>query len=746
MPSAMERLRIRVSGCVQGVGFRPHVLRLAERLALTGFVRNDSQGVVIEVQGPAAHRFVQALRAAPPKLARIAAMDVKAVPLRVEEATFVVARSASAGPAAASVPPDIAVCAACLAEMFTPEARRWRYPFITCTECGPRFTITRRLPYDRPQTSMAGFALCADCAREYADPRDRHCHAEPLACPACGPRLDTPIETILADIRAGRILALKSVGGFHLVCDARHETAVQKLRHAKERGGKPFAVMVANAASAAALATLSAVERAALCGPERPVVLTTARPGALAPALAPGLATLGLMLPSAPLHYLLFHEAAGRPAGTVWLERPQDLALVMTSANPGGEPLAIEGAEAARRLAGIADRVVDHDRPIVIRADDSVVREIDGAARLLRRARGYVPVPVALPREVPPVLAVGAAQKVAACLTRGREAWLTQHIGDLDDAATFAFLEEAIAHLRHLLGVEPVAVAHDMHPDFLSGRLAERLGLPAIAVQHHHAHAAAVLAEHGHEGPALALVFDGYGYGTDGTAWGGELLRLTGAACTRLGHLRRLKMPGGDAAARAPWRMAAAALHALGRADEIPVRFAAFPQAKAVARLLAVPAMPETSSCGRLFDAAAALLGVAPEGGFEARAAMMLEQLADHPAVLADGWRLTSEGNLDLHPLLAAITECDARRGANLFHGTLAAAAVEWVAHAAETDGIATVALGGGCFANRVLAELVAEGLRAHGLTCLMARQVPCNDGGLALGQAWVAATALGEG
>lgn len=739
-----ERLRIRVSGCVQGVGFRPHVQRLAERLALTGFVRNDPGGVLIEVQGAAASRFAADLRAAPPALARVAVLDVTPLAARADETEFAVAASAAHGPASALLPPDTAVCDACLAEMFTPGARRWRYAFTTCTDCGPRYTITRRLPYDRPHTSMAGFPLCADCAREYHDPSDRRCHAQPLACPVCGPRLDAPVETVVADLLAGRIVALKGLGGFHLACDARNEAAVARLRAAKDRRGKPFAVMVASLASAESVARLTDAERAALAGRDRPVMLAEAVAGAVAPSVAPDFSTIGVMLPGAPLHYLLFHEAAGRPAGTGWLRAPVPLVLVMTSANPAGAPIIADGAEARSRLAGIADRILDHDRPIVARADDSVVRVIDGAPRLLRRARGHVPQPIPLPRAAPAILALGGAQKVAACLTRGREAFLGPHVGTPDNAATLAFLEETAVHLRRLLGVDPVAVAHDLHPDFQTTRLAQRLGLPAIAVQHHHAHAAAVLAEHGQTGPALAVVFDGYGYGADGGAWGGELLRLSGAHCRRIGHLAPLQLPGGDAAARAPWRMAAAALHALGRAHEIAARFGHTPQAEAVVRLLDAPATPTTTSCGRLFDAAAGLLGLAEVSGFEARPAMLLEQLADRPRVLAEGWRIAADGALDLRPLLAALG-ADARDGANLFHGTLAAAAVAWAARAAEASGVATVALAGGCFANRVLTEAITAGLRARGLLPLLPRLAPCNDGGLSLGQAWVAALTLEE-
>jgi hydrogenase maturation protein HypF len=445
------------------------------------------------------------------------------------------------------------------------------------------------------------------------------------------------------------------------------------------------------------------------------------------------------MLPAAPLHFLQFHEAAGRPTGTAWLDAPNNLLLVATSANPGGEPLVIDDDDARARLAGIADLVVTHDRPVVTRCDDSVMRVIDGAPRFLRRARGFTPRGIALPHAVPPVLALGGVLKATACATRGNEAVLSQHVGTLDNAATLRFLDEAVRHLLHLLDTAPVLVAHDLHPDFPARRLAERLGVPTLAVQHHHAHAAAVLAEHGVTEPALAVVLDGFGFGSDGGAWGGELLRLDGLAFRRLGHLRPLPLPGGDTAARQPWRMGAAALHALGRADEIVARFGA--QAAPVARLLASGRVASTTSCGRLFDAAAALLGVLHASTYEGEGAMRLEAIASAPRGPADLWRLRG-GVLDLLPLLDALRTKAADTGAGLFQATLAAGITAWVVAAAGQEGLDTVALGGGCFVNRALAEGVAGGLRSAGLRPLLPAQAPAGDGGLSLGQAWIAALA----
>ncbi|AWJ87242.1 carbamoyltransferase HypF (plasmid) [Azospirillum sp. TSH58] len=740
----MKRRRIRVRGQVQGVGFRPFLHGLAHRFALTGWVLNDGDGVLAEIQGDAAERLLAALTEEAPPLARIDAIETVEIPVQSGEMGFAI-RASRRGAVSTGIAPDAAVCPACLAELFDPTDRRYRYPFLNCTHCGPRFTITRGLPYDRPQTAMAGFPLCPDCAAEYADPADRRFHAQPTACPACGPRLSHSIDEVLAALRGGRIVAIKGLGGFHLACDAFDAAAVERLRARKQRNGKPFALMVANIASTERFVEVGAAERALLEGVARPVVLLRRRDGAttLPDSIAPGLAWLGIMLPYTPIHHLLFHEAAGRPDGTAWLERPQDLALVMTSANPGGEPLAIGNAEARRRLAGIADLIVDHDRDILIRADDSVMRVVAGAPAVLRRGRGHVPAPIRLPRPGPSVLAVGGHLKATVCLTRGNEAFLSQHIGDLDNAATLDFLEESVAHLRGILAVEPVAVAHDLHPDFQSTRFAESLGLPTLPVQHHHAHIAAVLAEHGVDGPALGLALDGFGLGADGGSWGGEMLLVECARFTRLGHLAPLAQPGGDVAARQPWRMAAAALARMGRGAEIAGRFAACGPADGVRRMIEAGInAPPTSSCGRWFDAACGLLGIRAVAGFEGEAPMALESLVRRPTVLEGGWRIDG-GVLDLTPLLESLLQINAQEGADRFHGTLVAALVAWAMPELAARGLDRIALSGGCLMNAVLAEGLTTGFAARGVTALLPRQAPANDGGLGLGQAWVAMQSL---
>jgi hydrogenase maturation protein HypF len=757
--------RIRVSGVVQGVGFRPFVWRLARELELTGWVRNDSRGVEIEVFGAAeqVRSLVERLQKEAPPLARIDAVVAHKSKVDSVAEDFVIIDSRG-GRAATMIGHDTAVCHECLSEMFDSASRRWRYAFTNCTHCGPRYTISRGLPYDRARTSLKPFALCNKCQGEYRRPEDRRFHAEANCCPKCGPQLallgvegqplpGDPVAEALTLLQQGKILAIKGLGGFHLVCDARNAAAVAVLRERKQREEKPFAVMLANASSAASFVQMGVGEPGLLTLPERPAILLKKRANCdtALPGVAPGLAWLGVMLPYTPLQYLLFHEAAGRPTGTFWLETSQELALVMTSANPGGEPLVIGNDEALLRLSGIADAYLMHDREIVTRCDDSVARIAPGGLQFIRRARGYTPRAIKLPRSGPPVLAVGGWFKNTVCITRGDEAFVSLHIGDLDNAAACGFFEESVAQLLKLLEVEPAIVAHDLHPDFHSTRFAadfaRERSLPLLGVQHHHAHAAAVLAEHGVQGPVIALALDGVGLGTDGGAWGGELLRVDDRRFERLGHLAPLALPGGDRAAREPWRMAAAVLHQLGRGDEIVARFAGQQAAPTVAQMLEQGVnCPQTSSLGRLFDAAAGLLGVKPVMAFEGQAAMLLEGLAEHYGDILPfdhGWRIEN-GRLDLLPLFSVLAdEKNAERGAAIFHATLIAALTDWAHAVAPVD--SAIVGSGGCFLNQILARGMRSRLGAYGLHLIEARRLPPNDGGLALGQAWVALQHLAD-
>ena len=775
-------VRIRVRGQVQGVGFRPFVYRLALELGLSGWVLNDAEGVEIGAQGSpdAIETLLSRLKGEAPVLARVDEVSAKPLGVIPQRSSFKILES-RAGHVHTGIAPDAAICPACLAEIFDPANRRYRYPFTNCTHCGPRYTITRHLPYDRPNTSMAQFALCPACRRECDDPLDPRFHAQPNACAVCGPRLvllekdgqpaesADPIAETVSRLRAGQVLAIKGLGGFHLMCDARNAEAVARLRQRKQREEKPFAVMLAGEASVAQFAVCSDAERQLLEARERPIVLLQKRAecDAALPGVAPGMGELGVLLPYAPLHYLLFHQAAGRPDGTAWLATPQALTLVCTSANPGDEPLVTGNDEALARLAGIADVFLLHDRDILVRCDDSVVRKAVPSPELkvlsgtidtqdsglrpqdfhfIRRARGYTPRAIKLAKAGRPVLACGGWFKNTVCLTRGDEAFLSQHIGDLDNASTCRSLEETAQHLMDVLEIEPEIVAHDLHPDFFSSRyaadFARQRGIPVLAVQHHHAHIAAVMAEHGLAGPVLGLALDGVGLGSDGKAWGGELLRVDGARFERLGHLKELALPGGDRAAREPWRLAASALHALGRGGEIERRFS-HSAATAVRQMLEQNLnSPATSSCGRLFDAAAGMLGVREVSAFEGQAAMLLEGLAQAygPVAPMNGGYTLGEGVLNLLPLLATLSETrDAGLGAALFHATLAEALAEWVAAKRAGTGLNDVVFGGGCFLNRLLGADLAVRLEAQGAKVYQARQAPPNDGGLALGQAWVA-------
>ncbi|BCK88357.1 carbamoyltransferase HypF [Sideroxyarcus emersonii] len=766
----MIHAQIRVSGQVQGVGFRPFVYRLAHELGLAGWVRNDSEGVEIAVEGdrPQVMRLIERLQSEPPVLARVEKVTHDLAQATTGLQGFTIAESRN-GKVLTGIAPDIAICADCLAELFDPADRRYRHAFINCIQCGPRYTLTARLPYDRANTSMAKFRQCPACQQEYDTPTSRRFHAQPNACPECGPRLsmfdahwnllagNDPVAIAAARIGAGEVVAVKGIGGFHLVCDARNVAAVARLRGGKQREEKPFAVMVLNAASARPYAQFREQDAALLQTGERPIVLLRQSAGGERelPGIAPGLSRIGLMLPYAPLHYLLFHELLGRPAGRDWLQQGAPLALVMTSANPGGEPLVKDDSEARLSLSGLADAFLTHDRDILHRCDDSVMKWQGIAPAFVRRARGYTPRRIVLPFEGPPVLACGAWLKNTVCLTRGNEAFVSQHIGDLDHAGARLMLEETVAYLGDILGVRPEAVAHDLHPDFYSTQFAQAYAaqhkLPMMAVQHHHAHIAAVCAEHRITGPVLGLALDGVGLGSDGSAWGGELLHVDGTHFQRFGHLAPLTLPGGDRAAREPWRMAAAVLFDMQRAGEIVRRFPGQGGAEMVVGMLQRRLNCVTSSSmGRYFDAAAGLLGVSEVQGYEGQAAMLLESLAERHgkvAPLALGYIHTAQSDLDFRPLLIALADCkDAAYGAALFHATLAEGLCTWVLRAAGRSGIDRVALGGGCFLNGILTQALSDSLSAQGLHVLTAQQLPPNDGAISFGQASIALQRINQG
>ncbi|WP_432822901.1 carbamoyltransferase HypF, partial [Trichloromonas sp.] len=625
----MLRKTIRIEGIVQGVGFRPFVYQLAVACGLSGWVRNDSRGVLIEAEGEAEslERFMRGLREELPPLASISRFESGEIP-SLGAAAFVIAASDSALERTAQVSPDTYVCPDCLAELFNPGDRRYRYPFINCTNCGPRYTIVTAIPYDRPNTTMAAFPMCPDCLREYENPASRRFHAQPNACAVCGPQLylfdaggltlaaSEPLAAAVDALKAGKIVAVKGLGGYHLAVDAGNDAAVAELRRRKVRDEKPFALMVRGLAEAEILVDIDDTERRLLAGPERPIVLLRQKEDQpLSQLVAPRNRYFGIMLPYTPLHHLLLQEFP---------------ALVMTSANLSDEPIAFEDTEAQQRLGGIADCFLTHNRAIHTRTDDSIARVMAGRPLLLRRSRGYVPRGVFLPKSQLPVLALGAELKNTVCLTRDDRAFLSQHIGDLKNLEVYDSFARTIGHLKELFAIEPAIVAHDQHPDYYSSRFADELpGVRKIAVQHHHAHLASCMAEHGLEGEVLGLIFDGIGFGTDGNIWGGEFLSGGYRSFTRLGHFRYAPMPGGDAATREPLRMALSYLvQAYG--DELPdlPAFAGISEKERAILLKMIERginAPLTSSCGRLFDGVAALIGLRSKVSYEGQAALELE-------------------------------------------------------------------------------------------------------------------------
>jgi hydrogenase maturation protein HypF len=763
---AVTRRRFFVAGIVQGVGFRPFVYRLARTHGLSGWVRNTPAGVEIEVQGSpdVLTRFLHSLAEEAPPLAVINSISCDEIP-QIDEHDFSILASGT-GAAAVQIAPDSALCSDCLKELFDPADRRYRYPFITCTNCGPRYSIITGIPYDRPKTTMVGFPLCPDCLAEYHDPGDRRFHAQPVACPACGPQVrlikaftasgetvhegETAILQAIDLLRQGRILAVKGIGGYHLAVDACNHEAVARLRKRKKRDEKPFAVMAADLATARRLAVLDVMEERLLTGPESPIVIVRKAPRCpMSPLVAPNNGWVGLMLPYAPIHHLLF--APHQPSKLTTSFQ----ALVMTSANVSDEPICFEDTDAQQRLAGIADYFLVHNRPIHIREDDSVMRVFQGRPLFYRRARGYAPRAVRLPFNVPPLLAVGSELKGAVCLAHGERAFLSQHIGDLQNSSTCDSFRHTIEHLGTILEIAPTIVACDLHPDYLSSVYATESGLPVITVQHHHAHLAACMAENGLEGEVIGMIFDGTGLGDDGTVWGGEFLVGGYDGYRRVGHFRPLPLPGGDAAVREPWRMAISCLyHALGEQafylDHPVVARLTDTQKPLFAAMLAKGLnSPLTSSCGRLFDAVAALLNIRHIVSYDGQAAIELEALAE--AAEDDSrypFEITcSEGNppqLDFTPLFPAVL-ADLEAGiptaaiARRFHTTVAAASVEACFRISQVCGLDRVVLSGGVFQNRLLSEMVYTGLTERGLQVFTHRLVPPNDGGIALGQAAIA-------
>jgi hydrogenase maturation protein HypF len=770
--SMIETRHISVNGVVQGVGFRPFVYGLATRLELAGWVCNTSAGVEILVTGQAARlqEFVTALSAEKPPLARIDGLQVETAEPAASPG-FEIRASESIQGAFQPIPPDIALCADCERELFDPNDRRYLYAFTNCTNCGPRFTIVRDLPYDRPQTTMERFELCPACAAEYGNPLDRRFHAQPVACPRCGPRLwlmrkgrvaltldRAGILEARRLLRMGQIVAVKGLGGFHLACDAANPDAVDELRFRKGRVDKPFAVMAADLRTVESLCELDDAERALLSGREKPIVLVRKRKYApLAASVAPGLDSVGVMLPYTPLHHLLLDQRdpylSHEPAPTV---------LVMTSGNFSEEPIATQNEDAMTRLAPLADAFLVHERDIHVRCDDSVVRVDDGPSTTdhgpssivhLRRSRGYAPYPVNLPFDVQPTLAVGGDLKNTFCLTRGRYAFLSHHIGDMENVETERSFEQGLDHLSRLFRVQPELVACDLHPNYFSTQFALNMPQKKIGVQHHHAHIAACMADNGLENrKVIGLAFDGTGYGTDGAIWGGEVLIADYTGFERAAHLEVLPLPGGDAAVRNPWRIAAGYAQALGLdIAGLPFLAQIDPQAVRVLHAQVEKRLNtvDTSSMGRLFDAVAALAGVRNEVTYEAQAAIELEVLSRPHLARAEPYPFALEESggrilLGVRDLLSAVIEARRRGdGTGLigacFHRSVANMSIDVCRRIRAGTDLNEVALSGGVWQNEILMNLTNAGLQAEGFTVHVHRQTPANDGGLSLGQAVIA-------
>ena len=768
--AAPVRAWARIGGVVQGVGFRPFVHNLAVSLGFTGYVTNTAAGVELEVQGSSERieEFLARLVSEAPPLALIQEMERRDLPAVAEERAFVI-QASQAGPRRTLISPDVAVCAACLAEMRDPGNRRHGYAFINCTHCGPRYTIIRDLPYDRPQTTMDVFHMCPACRAEYEDPGNRRFHAQPNACPVCGPRLwladasgveipcDDPVAAAAQALREGQVLAIKGLGGFHLAVDPFNEEAVRRLRGRKHREEKPLALMASDIEAAGRLAELDQAALSALAGRERPIVLAPVRPGSgVAPSVNPRNRLLGLMLPYTPLHHLIMDQGFS--------------ALVMTSGNVSDEPICLDNDEAVRRIGqgagrgAIADLMLLHDRGIHLRSDDSVVRSLGGRLRQVRRSRGFVPVPLTLaeglvPEGCPPILAVGAHLKNTLCLLRGRQAFVSQHVGDLENLETLGFFELTAGHLARILEAQPGLLACDLHPDYLSTRWALEQGLPVVRVQHHHAHAVAVMAEHGLMGPVLALSLDGTGYGPDGTVWGGELLKAWPQGYERLGRLRPFALPGGDKAVKEPWRVGLALLVATFGERVAGLDLALVKErgqhleliGRMIERGLNTPAC---SSLGRLFDGVAAISGLRWEVAYEGQAAIELEQALAPEGQGGYDFDLTQEGGLitlDWRPAVAGVV-ADLLDGLGpgavsaRFHVGLTAALARWAEAGAAQAGVGDVVLGGGCMLNAFLLERLPELLERAGLRAFTPALLPAGDGGLSLGQALAAARAWGLG
>ncbi len=786
-----QRLQLKLHGQVQGIGFRPFIYRLAGHFNFTGWVKNTGDGLRIEIQGQDPERFLEHLQSNLPARAIVNGIESREIPCITGEKDFQI-KTSEEGLSQSLLPPDTAPCDECLRDLFDPQSRFYRYPFLSCTACGPRFSIAEQLPFDRCRSSMKDFPLCTACEQDYNHPENRRFHAQTIACASCGPSYEKELSQLASHIANGRLIGFKGPAGYQLIADAANDQSIERLRQFKHRPAKPFALMCLNSASVRLYAELSEKEEAELYQPARPIVLLNRRQEKLRQsinpdlcsitlkdtrsqglsvefsdvdrfklreprdageendlnvmAVAPGLRQLGIMLPSTPAHYLIFHALAGHPEGTDWLDQALPICLLITSANDSGDAIIYADSQAKEKLGGGVDELFIHNRAIINGMDDSVI-QMDAEAVMVRRARGYAPSPIPLPALIPPGLALGAELKSSFCFNRQQQAFVSQYIGDMKTASVIDFFEHALKNWQSFMPFQPEYIACDLHPDFYSSQLAGYFDVPVIKVQHHQAHLASVAAEHQLQAPALGLALDGYGMGPEQQAWGGELLLIDRHHFQALGQLKPLLLPGGDKAALSPWRMAVSLLFCMGKQQDITKRFGNMPHLQGLIEMMAKHInSPGSSSCGRYFDAASALAGLSLHSEYEGQAAMLLEALVEELRFFEENAYVENH-QLNLFPLFERLLHLDNPKDiAEYFHGGLIQALSEWLIAESIAYDIRHILLSGGCFLNKVLRQGLTERLYKAGLQVYLPRQLPPNDGGISLGQLWVAGQKMKEG
>lgn len=737
----MQRLECRIHGVVQGIGFRPLVYRIAQQLALTGWILNDGAGVQLQVQGERVMQFPSLIKDQLSELADIETFIINPIDLEPNELEFKILASTNSAIQTEFVP-DLSICKKCTEELFDKNSRFYLYPFINCTQCGARYTITKNLPYDRAQTTMRDFTMCECCAAEYNNPESRRFHAEPIACNLCGPSYEISLEAAAKKIRNNEMVALKALGGYQLIANGFSADVTKQIREKKQRPFKPFAVMLFNLASIKEYYHVNAEEEKLLQSSAKPIVLLKIKK-IFNEWIAPGLNEHGVMLPYTGMHYCLFYYYLNNPNT---LQREMDVfheCLIVTSGNLSGQALICDPIEAKATLSQVTENIISHDRKILLAADDSIVKIIDSQPAVIRRARGFVPKKIHCAKLQAGILALGCHLKNTICLTRAGAGYVSQYLGTLQSKSNIDFMQQTLVHMQKLFNISINTIAHDQHPDIYTTQFATSFDLPTVAVQHHHAHVASVMAEYQLDKPVLAWVLDGFGYANANEAWGGELLWVDGAEFKRISHLRAYPLLGGDKAAKEPWRMALSILHSLDLTEEMKLLNLDQSQIQMANQAIKSKiTWLQSSSCGRYFDAASALLNICQYNTFENEAAMRLEAYVTNPTILKNAWTC-EDSQLDFSELWRYLLTVDQVTGANTFHGTLAEALVETALEKCHSLGIKKFILSGGCLQNKIFAEMMIARLQQYHIEVYYPRQLPCNDGGLSLGQAWVASHLL---